>query len=106
GADLQCGNRQLQVIDRARGAGPMQDVVDGTVDVDVVGDVVLDEREVPVRQVRYVGRIAGQQVVDSNDRVVAIEECLCEVRSDEPGGAGDDHPLLSRHVCGRTRGAA
>ena len=57
-ADLQRRNRQLEVVDRARRARPVQHVVDRPVDVDVVGDVVLDEREVAVDEVRDVRRVA------------------------------------------------
>ena len=34
--------------------------------------------------------VAGQQVVDADDRVAAIEQGFGEVRADEAGGAGDD----------------
>ena len=34
--------------------------------------------------------VAGQQVVDADDGVAAVEQRLREVRSDEAGGAGDD----------------
>ena len=34
--------------------------------------------------------VAGQQVVDADDRVAAIEQRLGQMRSDEAGGAGDD----------------
>ena len=67
-ADLQRRNRQLEVVDRAGRARPVQHEVDRAVDVDVVGDVVLDEREVAVGQVRDVGGVAGQEVVDADDR--------------------------------------
>ena len=95
-ADLQRLDRQLEVVDRAGGAGPVQDEVDRAVDVDVVGDVVLDEREVAVHQVRDVRGVAGEQVVDADDRVVAIEQRFREVRADEPGRAGDDDALFHR----------
>ena len=49
-ADLQRRDRQLEVVDRARRAGPVQHEVDRPLDVDVVRDVVLDEREVAVRR--------------------------------------------------------
>ena len=65
-ADLERRNRQLEIVDRAGRARPVQHVVHGTVDVDVVGDVVLDEREVAVREVRDVVGVAGQQVVDAD----------------------------------------
>ena len=35
--------------------------------------------------------VAGQQVVDADDRETAIEQGLGEVRADEPGGSGNDH---------------
>ena len=50
-ADLQRRDRQLEVVDRAGRAGPVQHAVDRAVDVDVVRDVVLDEHEVAARQV-------------------------------------------------------
>ena len=91
---LSVGNRQLEVVDRARRARPVQHRVDRPLDVDVVRDVVLDEEEVAVRQVRDVGGRSGQEVVDADDRVPAIEQRLGQMRSDEAGGAGDDD---SRH---------
>ena len=81
-------------------------------------------------QVRDVADVAGQQVVDADDRIVAIEQRFREMGADESGGAGDDdtffHKLpghrlgmtastpaarsadssLSKHACGRNRGAA
>ena len=89
-ADLERRNRQLEVVDRARRAGPVQHVVHRSVDVDVVGDVVLDELEVAIAQVRDVGDVAGQQVVDADDRVAAIEQRFGEMRADEAGRAGND----------------
>ena len=68
----------------------MQDEVDRAVDVDVARDVVSDELEVAVAQVRDVGDVAGQQVVDADDGVAAIEQRFAEMRADEAGGAGDD----------------
>ena len=39
--------------------------------------------------------VAGQQVVDADDGVAAVEQRLGEVRADEAGGAGNDD---SRHA--------
>ena len=78
----------------------MQHEVDRAVDVDVVGDVVLDEREVAVGEVRDVGGVAGQQVVDADDRVVAIEQRFGQMRSDEAGGAGDDDAFFHSWIAG------
>ena len=99
---LSVGIGQLEVVDRAGRAGPVQHEIDRPVDVDVVRDVVLDEREVAVRQVRDVGGVARQQVVDADDRVAAVEERFGQVRPDEAGRAGDDDALFSRHACGRS----
>jgi len=72
----------------------MQYEVDRTVDVDIVGDVVLDEQEVAVLQVGDVRRIAGEEIVDADDRVAAIEKSFGEVRADETGCSGDDDALF------------
>ena len=75
-SDLQRLDRQLEVVDRARRAGPVQHVVDRAVDVDVPRHVVADELEVAVAQMGDVGHVAGQQVVDADHRVAAIEQLL------------------------------
>ena len=54
---------------------------------------MLDELECAVREVRDVGDVTGQQVVDADDRIAAIEQRFGEMRSDEPGSAGDDDTL-------------
>ena len=50
-----------------------------------------DELEIAIAQVRDVGEVAGQQVVDADHREAAIEQRFRKVRSDETGGAGDDY---------------
>ena len=55
--------------------------------------------EVAARQVRDVREVAGQQVVDADDRVARVEQRLRQVRSDEPGGAGDDDAHVSERPC-------
>ena len=89
-ADLQRRNRQLEVIDRARRARPVQHEVDRPLDVDVIGHVVLDEREVAIDEMRDVRRVARQQVVDADHGVVAIEQRFRKVRADEPCGSSDN----------------
>ena len=69
----------------------MQHQIDGTTDVDVPGDVVPDELQVAIAQVRDVSKVAGDQVVDAHDAVPLIEQCFSEVRSNEPGSAGNDY---------------
>src|SRR5262249_9054569 len=89
--DLERRNRQLEIVDRARRTGPVEYGVHRPFDVDVVGDVVFDEEEVARRQVGDVRRVSGEQVVDADDRVPAIEERFGQVRPDEARGAGDDY---------------
>ena len=89
-ADLQRRDRQLEVVDRAGRARPVQHQVDRAVDVDVVRDVVLHEHEVAPGEVRDVVDAAGQQVVDADDGPAAVEERLGKVGADEACGAGDD----------------
>ena len=79
----------------------MQDEVHWPIDVDVLGHVVADELEVPVAEVGDVGPVAGQQVVDADDRVAAVEQRFAQVRSNEPGRAGDD----DSHAVSSTRRA-
>jgi hypothetical protein len=93
-ADLQRRNRQFQIIDRARRARPVKDEIDRSLDVDVVRDVVLDEREVAIREMRDVCRVAREQVVDADDAAAAIEERFGEMRSDESGRTGNDDALF------------
>jgi hypothetical protein len=49
----------------------------------------------------HVGHIAGQQIVDGDDRVTAIEQRLTQVRADESRTSGYDgsgHSVLSVHA--------
>ena len=89
-AHLQCRDGQFEIVDGAGRACPVQHDVDRTVHVDVVRDVVFDEHEVAAGQVRDVGEIACQQVVDADDRAVAVEQLFSEMGADEAGGPGDD----------------
>ena len=73
----------------------MQHVVHRPIDVDVVGDVVADELEIAIAQVRDVGKIAGQQVVDADHGVATVEQGLREMRTNETRRAGNDD---SRHM--------
>ena len=56
--------------------------------VHVVGDVVVDEHEAATaEQGLDVADIPGDEVVHSDDFVVALQQQLTEVRPDEPGAA-------------------
>ncbi len=45
-------------------------------------------------KMRDVRGVAGQQVVDADHLVPAIEQRFRQVRADEPGGSGDDDSLF------------
>ena len=68
----------------------MQHDVHGAVDVDVIGDVVLDEHEVAAGEMRDVRESTRQQIVDADHSAVAVQKLFGEMRSDETGRAGDD----------------
>ena len=98
--DLERRNGVSEVIDRARRTGEMEDVVDLAVDLDRLGDIVLDEPETGVlEQACDVSASAGQQIVHADDLVAVAQETLAEMRSDEPRPAGDDR---SQRVPSRT----
>ena len=66
-SDLEGRNRVSEVIDRAGRTGEMQHVVDRAVDLDRLGDVVLDEPETGVvEQALRCSASAGEQVVDAD----------------------------------------
>jgi hypothetical protein len=59
-------------------------------DVDVARDVVADELEILVTQVRHVGHVAGEQIVDPDHGVPAGQQLFAQMGADEAGCAGDD----------------
>ena len=91
--DLQGWNRQLEVVDRARRACPVQHEGNRALDVDVVGDVVFDERELSIDEVGNVGRVSRQEVVDPDDLIAPVEKGFREMRSDEACRTRDDDAL-------------
>jgi hypothetical protein len=68
----------------------MEDVVHWTVDVDGVDNVVVEERELVLAQVRDVLERSGFEVVDTDDAVALLEQVVAKMRSEEAGTAGDD----------------
>ncbi len=92
-ADLQRLNRQLQIVEGRRGTREVQDPVEVTVEANVLGDVVLDEREAgPRLHGREVLPGSGDEVVHTDDVPALAEEELTEVRADEPRSARDERP--------------
>ena len=78
-AYLQGLDGKLQVIDGTRRACEVEDVVHGTLDVDLVADIVLDEGEVVTLDVLEVRWITGNEVVHTNDFVITREEVIRQV---------------------------
>ena len=106
---LHVGVRILQRVAHAGLRGEVDDGVEVALLEQVlhhhaVGDVVLEEAEVGVglelfqpRQLQ--GRVVVVvEVVDADDFVAALQQDLCDVHADKPGGAGeqDFHCFASR----------
>jgi hypothetical protein len=86
----------------------MEDVMDIALDVDVVGDVVMEKLETMMAdEVGYVFRTAGNEIIDGEDGVTLSEEAVAQMRAEKtrtPCYYADDifsHlPLRDRH-CNR-----
>ncbi len=83
----------------------MEDCVDRTIDIDKVGDVLLDIQKtvLPCQVSNVVGR-ACQQVVHSDDVVTTRQKTITQVRSNKTCSTGNQNPhicsLVSRKICG------
>ena len=97
GADLERLNRQLQIVDRTCRAGPVEHVVHRSVEIEILGHVHLDERELAIGQVGDVRDVASNEIVDADDGVAAIEKRFGEVRADEAGHPGNDDTCAVGH---------
>ena len=74
----------------------MEDVIEGPGEIDVGGDVVVDELEVGAgAQMGDVVEVAGEEIIHGNDAVSFGQETIAEVRSKETGAAGDEGGRLS-----------
>ena len=107
-ADLERVQRQAVVVDRAGRAGQMEHVVDALLDVDVLDDVDVAEREVVVADVLDVLERAGVEVVQADDPVPLVQQVVAQMRAEEPGAAGHDRrrhglPLSTRRASARRR---
>src|SRR5207247_5229295 len=90
-ADLERVQREPQVVDRARGAGEMEDEVDGLLDEERLGQILVDEDEVgAVLDVLDVLQRARVEVVDADHAMALGQEVVAKVRPEEAGAAGDD----------------
>src|SRR5438132_13981763 len=82
--DFKRLDRLFQIVDRARRRREMQHVIERTLAVDVIGYVVVDERQtVATDQMPNVRRASGDQLVHAAHLVPTIEEELAEVCSEE-----------------------
>ena len=68
----------------------MVDEVDRLVDLDELGDVVVEEDEALVADVLDVLERARVEVVDADHPVAAPEQVLAQVRAEEARPSGDD----------------
>ncbi len=90
-AHLERWDRMCQVVDGAGRTGEMEHVVHRSIDLDRLGDIVLDEAERrPLQEGGQVTAAAGQQVVDADDLIAVAQESLAEMRADETRSTGDD----------------
>ncbi len=92
GADFQGRDRQLEIIDRAGGRREMKDVIKFLLrDIDVIGDVMLDEEVIRVAgEVRDVRGVAGDQVIDRDDAVPLAQEPVGQMRPEKARATGDN----------------
>src|SRR6185503_16196226 len=88
---LEGRDGQLLVVHGARRAREVQYVVDRAGDVDVVGDVELDETEALGPEPLDVVTGAGREVVEAQDLGPLVEQELAQVRADEPRAPGHQH---------------
>jgi hypothetical protein len=90
------------VVNRRRRAGQVEDLID--LHEEGHGHVVAHQLEPRVgEEVGDVAPAAGEEVVDAKDVVVAGDEAVAEVRTQEPGAARHQnfsfHPLTSGRRC-------
>src|SRR5262249_43538427 len=89
-ADLQRRDGMLEIIDRRRGRGEVENKIDLVGHEDVIRDVVPDELVVLVAgEVLDVRDIAGKEIVHANDAMALGEEAVGEMRAEKTGAARD-----------------
>ena len=90
-ADLEDLDRDPLEVGRRRRAGEVHHDIHRTGHPHVLADVVFDEREPALaEQLLDVGDGARHEVVDGDDLVATRQQGAAEVRTEEPGAAGDD----------------
>ena len=74
----------------------MQHRIHRAVDVDVVGDIVMDEGKVFVSsEMGDVPGIAGDEIVHRNDRMTLSEKTITEMRANKASAASNEYTQRS-----------
>ena len=90
-ANLQRGNRKIEVIDRTRRRREVKDEVDLARQINEIADIVLDEMKVLVAgEMLDVGDVSGEQVVHPDHLMSLAQQPVGEVRPEEAGAPGDE----------------
>src|SRR6185503_5318266 len=90
GADLERLDGQLEIVDGARGRSKVEHAIEGPLDIEIVGDIVLDEpKPVVPHQVSYVLRAARDEVVRADDVMAVRDETIGEVRPQKTCRSGN-----------------
>ncbi len=91
-ADFQRRDRQLEIIDRARGRSEMENVIEFFFrQENEVRDVVLDEREILVAgEMLDVLEVAGDEIIDRDDAMTFRQQPVGQMRPEKTGPTGDD----------------
>ena len=95
-ADLQRRDRQLQIIDRARGRREMENVIEFFFrQENETRDVVLNEGEILVAgEVLDVLEIAGDKIIDRDDAMPFRQQPVGQMRPEKTRATRDDRNLL------------
>ena len=85
-ADFERRNRQLQIIDRARGGSEMENIIKFFFrQKNETRDVVLDEGEILIAgEVLDVLEIARNEIIDRDDPMPFREQPVGQMRSEKP----------------------
>ncbi len=90
-ANLEGLDREFVVIHRAGGGGEVPNILHRLVEEQELGDILLDELELPVAgEVGDVFDRAGNEIVDADDAVAAGEQQIDQMRTEKARRAGDN----------------
>ena len=78
-SDLQGLNGVLEIINRAGGAGQVKYCVHGSVHLNMIAHVVLNESEqlaAERQKIIVMGPSPGEEIIHANDFIAAVQECI------------------------------